>query len=144
MDAHQLSIRTSRPKAHRATTAQLTERFNQLINNRLTQSTSLNYARIVMRYQTFCRSHNLPPFPASLQSVCLWIADLSRRCSAASVANYLSAIGDHDRMLGNDFNAIRDHALVRAGLAGLHWPMQHRAVVRFPSHLFISTPLEPN
>lgn len=68
-------------------------------------------------FYKFCSDYNLNPVPASVETVCLYITDLSRRCVYNTIVVYVSAIWALHNHLGcPHFNT--DNFLYRSTLMG--------------------------
>jgi len=85
----------------------LRARVESLVQKRIQGRTLRSYGSTVKRYVTFCQAYNINPLPPSEDSLTIWMAHLTGTCSANTIANYLSAVGDYCRMEGLNYDTPR-------------------------------------
>jgi hypothetical protein len=102
------------------------------LENRLQRRTLRGYTRLVERYRTCCEYYHVEPFPPSENSFCLWMAHLTGTCCAASIANYLSGIGDFCRLNGIEYVSIRMSYRVTSSLNGIKLLFPHVTIRKSP------------
>jgi hypothetical protein len=110
----------------------LVSRIDSCLKNRLQQRTLKGYTRLVQRYQECCDNYRIRAFPPSEHSLEIWMAYLTATCSAKSIANYLSAIGDFCKLNGFDYNTPRLSFRIKSILNGIHILYPHVTVRKNP------------
>ena len=88
--------------------------------SRYAGSSSNTRAIQVERYLNFCSKfkHRLQPYPCKIGMICLYISFLARTMKFSSIRNYLSAINDHFKYLGEGAINYENHKL-KACLMGI-------------------------
>lgn len=99
------------------------------LERRIQTRTLKSYNNIVDRYIHCCIYYKQQSFPITTASVSLWIAYLSGTCSAASIANYLSALGDFCRANGYEYTAVRMSFQITSMMKGIR-VLYPRTIIR--------------
>lgn len=110
----------------------LTERVEILLSNRLQIRTLRGYNNVVKGYAECMRNYDIIAFPPSVHSLTTWMAYLSGTCTANSIANYLSAIGDYCRMNGFDYDTPRKAYQLKSMLQGIRILYPRQSIYKKP------------
>jgi integrase len=89
----------------------LVERARTLMENARSAATRSGYARDFWEYESFCHGHGLAAMPPSVPVIALYLAELSTRLRAATIARRMAAIADASKRAGFGTDALKSFAV---------------------------------